>query len=236
MNRFLLILAIFFLVLSPLAGQNQTARDFFNSLSNTYASIHDYTANLIVQQNGQQLEGQLSVLAPDQLFIEFTSPQNQVLMVSDGWLNLYIPGLNVYNRQQLPQTDSSAVGLVGSSLGLQLFAESYNISYYETNAYVPLFEGANEKVIKLKLEWASQAEAFREIIISVTEGGLIRQIHGTTSDYREMTLKFLNIAINQNQVPDTLFDYIEPRDAYTKKNFLFDSERYQNQEEEGTEE
>ncbi|MDC7222415.1 MAG: outer membrane lipoprotein carrier protein LolA, partial [Spirochaetales bacterium] len=78
-------------------------------------------------------------------------------------------------------------------------------------------------VTKLRLEWLSSTEGFRELEIAVSENQLIRRITATTTKYETIQFDFLNLIINED-IPDTRFYYEAPPVGNDIENFLFEPE------------
>jgi outer membrane lipoprotein-sorting protein len=224
--RVLIVLGLFALVGGgPLAGQEiQTAQDFFDRLSQRYGQIEDYTAQITMTTEDKELRGTLYYKKPDMVRIDFSQPEDQVLVSNGGSLKVYIPDYNVVLQQSLSGGRSGQSGAtLASSEGLALLRSNYSIAYQDSPTPVPLEEGSDVMVTKLQLDWRSTTEGFRKLIISVTETFLIRRIVGTTANYEEIQFDFEDIRLNQN-LPEARFDYEAPASANMFPNFLFEQE------------
>jgi outer membrane lipoprotein-sorting protein len=222
----LIVLGVFALVgVGPLAGQEiQTAQDFFDRLSQRYGQIEDYTAQITMTTEDKELRGTLYYKKPDMVRIDFSQPEDQVLVSNGGSLKVYIPDYNVVLQQSLSGGRSGQSGAtLASSEGLALLRSNYSIAYQDSPTPVPLEEGSDVMVTKLQLDWRSTTEGFRKLIISVTETFLIRRIVGTTANYEEIQFDFEDIRLNQN-LPEARFDYEAPASANMFPNFLFEQE------------
>lgn len=195
-----------------------TAESFLDNVSARYGTIRDYTASIAISRAGTTMRGNLSYLSPDKIRIDFSSPAQQVL-VSDGKdLWIYIPAQNIVLQQTMRGSRGGAA-LAGSS-GIQLLINNYSVSYLSSPNPTPL-SGSGERAVQLKLTWNSSREHFRELIVAVTNDGLIRRIVGTTARNETIQFDFTNIQINQG-VPAARFDYDPPASANLFTDFLFD--------------
>jgi outer membrane lipoprotein-sorting protein len=83
---------------------------------------------------------------------------------------------------------------------------------------------SDEMVFKLKLEWRTIDEGFRQLTLSIDgESLMIRRISGVTSDFQEVQLDFQDILVNQN-LPEGKFRYESPPSANVISNFIFEPE------------
>ena len=217
---------IFILLLSAAflsAQEITTASTFFNTLSEHYGLIDDYKADLVITKGEMTLEGVVFYKTPNLLRINFSEPADQVIVVNDENLMIYLPEKSVVMTQKLRRKSESTLAAMVSEQGLRLLSQGYSISYLTSPDPEPLEEESNEMVVKLRLEWRSTDEGFRQIIMSVGEDMMIRRMEGITMTYESVVFDFKNIRTNQN-IPEARFDYEPPASAYEMNNFLFDSE------------
>ena len=194
----------------------QTAVQFFDQVSEKYEYIQDYEADIAVTQPESVLEGVIYYKNPNRIRINFSEPEDQVI-VSDGrLLTVYLPKQSVTLTQNLSRGDSDAAGL-------RLFKQGYSIAYQASPDYVPLEEGSREEVVKLKLVWKTTDEGFRQIEMAIGRNGMIRRIKGITKDFEEIQIDLMNIKVNQN-IPDARFAYDSPPSSYVINNFIFPDE------------
>ncbi|MDL2230006.1 outer membrane lipoprotein carrier protein LolA, partial [Treponema sp. OttesenSCG-928-L16] len=86
---------------------------------------------------------------------------------------------------------------------------------------VPLEEGSEEMVVKLRLTRRSVSEGFREILLDINPNTLlIRRIEGKTIAEGTVRFDFTNMLINQG-IPEQRFIYDAPASANLYNNFLF---------------
>lgn len=209
------------------AQELETAFDYFDRVSERYGTIKDYTADITISQsirNGEDLsQGRIFYKAPNLLRIDFSVPRDQVIVVDDKTLQIFLPRHDVVMVQALRQHNDASLAAMANSQGLALMKKGYSIGYLDSPAPVPLDEGSEEMVVKLRLEWRSTEQGYRQLILSIGEDLLIKRIEGITPEYSEVSFNFSNIRINQN-IPETRFEYEPPASAYEIENFLFEPE------------
>jgi len=205
------------------AQQIKTAENYFDEVSARYGKIQDYTARISITQGETVMAGVLYYKNPNLLRIDFTDPEDQVLVTNGSELTVYIPRYEVILVQRLRRRSQAALANMASEQGLHLLKKNYGVAYLSGPEFVPLEEGSDERVRKLKLESRSTAEGFRQIILAIGRTGLIRQITGVTIGYEEFVLDLTDIVVNQN-IPDTRFEYDSPPYANVYNDFLFEAE------------
>ncbi|TVQ41115.1 MAG: outer membrane lipoprotein carrier protein LolA [Spirochaetaceae bacterium] len=212
-----------FTAIAPMAAQELlTAPRFFDTVAERYSSIEDYVARIVMRNGEDLMEGTLYHRRPNLIRIDFTRPADQVL-VSDGrTLLVHVPRYNVTLQQELRQRQDNVGGLA-TEQGLRLMRANYSIAYLEGPAPVPLEDGSNLMVTRLRLDWRNTNEGFRQLVLSVDDNGLIRRIEGITVGYDEIRFDFRDIRLNQS-IPVTRFDYTPPTSANRLNNFLFEQE------------
>ncbi|MDC7126650.1 MAG: outer-membrane lipoprotein carrier protein LolA [Spirochaetales bacterium] len=223
-----IVLSFLFLSVMPVASQSiVTAVSYFDKISASYGKVSDYEAQLtITQGTGEHPDvstGTLFYKTPNLLRIDFSDPKNQVICVTGDQLMIYIPSQVVVMTQKLTRHSSSTLATMASSQGLNLLKKGYSISYLDSPDAVPLDEGSDEMVVKLKLAWRTTEQGFRQIIMSVGENNLIRRLKAVTPEMEVIQFDFEGIKTNQN-IPDARFDYEAPASAYGINNFLFEPE------------
>ncbi|MFP4432559.1 MAG: LolA family protein [Spirochaetaceae bacterium] len=198
-----------------------TAPEFFDSVSERYGEIDDYVADIRIEREESEMEGTLYYRSPNLLRIDFTVPEEQVLVADGENLTVYVPRFNVVLEQRLRQRGTEAMASMAGEEGLSLLRSNYSIAYLEDPDPVRLDEESQELVTKLRLTWRSTNEGFRQLTLSISDDLLIRRIEGTTVNYDELRFDFEDIRINQS-IPARRFDYDAPASANTYSNFLFD--------------
>lgn len=222
--RILIYLLLLHIPVGFLTAQDiQTAVSFFDELSARYGEVEDYQANLRITREESESTGTIEYRIPNQVRVDFEEPAGQVL-VSDGeLLQVYIPEHNVVLEQSLRRRSEGAIATLANEQGLNLLRQNYSIAYLDNPEAVPLDEGSDEMVIKLRLNWRNSNEGYRQLIISVDDNMLIRRIIGVTASYEEIQFDFEDVAINRG-IPESRFDYEAPSSANTFDSFLFERE------------
>ena len=200
-----------------------TANEFLNVVSVQYGAINDYEANVAIIKGDEVMNGIIYYKTPSLLRINFDNPKEQVLVVDKEKLVIYIPKYRVIMQQKLKKKSGLSGAGIASKEGLKILNQNYTVAYLESPDPVPLDDGSEEMVIKLKFEWKSVDEGFRQIVMSVGEDNLIRRMACITADYNEIQFDFTDIKINQD-IPDTRFEYDLPASANIFENFLFEAE------------
>jgi outer membrane lipoprotein-sorting protein len=205
------------------AQEIQTAENYFDEVSARYGKIQDYTAIISITQGETVMSGTLYYKNPNLLRIDFTEPEDQVLVTNGSELTIYIPRYEVILVQKLRRRSQAALANMASEQGLNLLKKNYGVAYLSGPEFLPLEEGSDEQVRKLKLESGSTAEGFRQIVLAIGRTGLIRRITGVTIGYEEFVLDLTDIVVNQN-IPDARFEYDSPPYANVYNDFLFEAE------------
>ena len=201
----------------------QTAVAFFDEVSERYGTIEDYTASLSIVREDRTMSGRIEYRIPNQIRIDFEEPPEQVL-VSDGErLQVYIPQYNVVLQQALRRRSDEALATMASEQGLELLKQNYSIAFLDTPESVPLDEGSDEMVTKLRLNWRNSNEGYRQLILSIDEDLLIRRIIGVTANYEEIQFDFEDVQLNRG-IPESRFEYESPSSANLFDSFLFEGE------------
>jgi chaperone LolA len=226
-NRSLRLLCLALLSLAPAASLSAqdilTAEAYFDEVSERYGKIQDYTAKVTITEGETVMKGKLYYKSPNLLRIDFGEPVDQVL-VSDGEeLTIYIPKYEVIMLQKLKRRSAATVAAMAAQQGLNLLKKNYAVAYLTGLGLVPLDEGSEEMVHKLKLTSRSASEGFRQVVLAVGRTGLIRRVTGVTLSYQEIAFDLTDVMVNQN-IPDTRFKYDSPPYANVYNDFLFDAE------------
>jgi len=223
-TRWYYIFLLLFLVSHGLPAQDiQTAENYFDEVSARYGKIQDYSATISITQGESVMAGKLYYKSPNLLRIDFSEPEDQVLVTDGELLTVYVPRFEVILEQKLKRRSQAALANMASEQGLNLLKKNYGVAYLTGPQFVPLEEGSGEMVRKLRLTSRSNAEGFRQIVIAVGRNGLIRRITGVTLSYEEFVFDLTDIGINQN-IPGTRFKYDSPAYANVYQNFLFEAE------------
>ncbi|MFW5744242.1 MAG: LolA family protein [Spirochaetota bacterium] len=217
---------MFVILLLPVpaaAQQILTAREFFDTVAANYASIDDYLADLVWRDEESTMRGELTYKRPNMIRIDFSEPEDQVLVTDGEVLQIYMPAYFVVLEQELRESVGSVPGGAATETGLALMRRNYDIAYLEGPEPVPLEEESETFVTKLRLDRKQVTEGFRELVLSIDEEGFIRRIDATKIDYEEVRMELSNIRMNQ-RVSDRVFEYDADSSASTNENFLYDPE------------
>lgn len=219
------LFAVFFVFVSVgLSAQDiVTAARYFDTVSEKYGSIADYSAKVTIQQGKSSMDGILYYKNPNKLRIEFSSPAGQVINSDGKTLTVYLPRYSVAFAQELKKRSDAAVAAMASKQGLNLIKSSYSIGYVNGPDPEPLEGTSGEKVVKLKLTWRSGSQAFRQLEIDVSSNLTIRRIVGVTTAQQTIQFDFTSIRTNIG-LPENRFDYDSPPTANMIHNFLFEPE------------
>jgi outer membrane lipoprotein-sorting protein len=200
-----------------------TADRYMEIVSQRYASINDYEAQIVIRSGSSDMTGNLSFLNPSFLRIDFTRPAEQVICFNGELMTIYLPEYRVVlNQEVTPQRSTGAAGAsLASAQGLILMRRNYSPSYVSGPEPVPLDERSNEMVVKLRLIRRVASEGFREIILSINPDTLlIRRVEGRTIADALVRFDFSNIRTNLG-IPPGRFIYDSPASANMVNNFLF---------------
>ncbi len=216
--------AIILMIASSLALPAQsitTAASFFQSVSERYGTFTDYEADMDITAGRSKMQGHVSFKRPNLLRIDFTNPQEQVILFNGDMLTIHLPGISSNLKQSVPASTDQAGMNLATPQGLALMSRYYSVAYEVGQAPVPLNESNPEQVVKLVLYPRNSSEGFRRIKLAITpETKLIRQVEALTTQGQTFVFYFYNYAVNQN-IPDQRFVYDAPSDANNFNNFLF---------------
>lgn len=224
-NSFYLIL---FLLSPILLFSQQTAGDYFKSISDKYAVIEAYSAGFKITSGVRAniiQEGTISYKSPNLLRLDYVSPEEQVFNVNARKISIYVPAHDTLFEQTI-NTEEEALALETSGLtsqGLALFSTNYSISYVNAPELEILDEENPVEVYKLRLMPRKYAEPFSKIIMSITSEGFIRRLESYTRNDEVIIFDIVDLNVNAN-INDTIFDYEAPPTATTLTDFLFTPE------------
>lgn len=234
MNKNFLIF-IFLLSGSFAAFSQQTAGDFFETISDKYSELESYSAvfkfTTGVHSNIVQ-EGRISYLSPNYLRLDYSSPENQVLCVNSRKLSIYVPAHETLFEQTI-NSEEDALTLETSgftSQGLSLFSTNYSISYVNGPELEVLDKDNPEEVYKLRLIPRKYTEPFEKIVMSISSDGFIRRLESTTRTDELIILDIVDIDTTA-KIDPAYFDYEAPPTATKLTDFLFSKDQLSDQEE-----
>ena len=145
--------AIFIVTLfaSAFAQDITTASKFFQSVSESYGRISTYEADLSITADGKTMAAKVSYKRPSLLRMDFSNPQNQVILFNGDMLTIYLPGMSTNLQQSVTSTTDKAGMDLATPQGLALMSRYYTIAYEIGQSPVPLSDDNQEKVVKLIL-------------------------------------------------------------------------------------
>lgn len=210
------------LISSVLWAQNiTTASAYFKTISEFYSTLKDYEVDFEIKVDKSETAGKISFKAPDLLRMDYTNPEEQVIVFNGDTLTIYLPDSDAVLQQQVQPGSTGGAANLSTPQGLSLMNRYYTIAYETGQNAEPLEEGSDEMVIKFILTRKSASEAFRYIKLSVNENtNLIRRIEAVTPKGEEFVFNFYDYKLNQN-LTDQRFIYDAPSSANNYNNFLF---------------
>lgn len=223
-------ITVFFLFCAVVSLSSQTpiltVSAFFKTVSEKYAQIRDYEADMTVTTNKGIMHSRVSFKKPNLLRIDFSDPATQTIVFNGELLTVYLPGPRAILSQSVEGGSRARAANLATPQGLGLMSRYYSIAYETGQDPVALDEStagsaAEEKVIKLLLSRKNTSEGFRTIKLAVNPSTLlIRRVEAVSAVTGEVfKFDFTDYALNQN-IPDTRFLYDAPSSANTYNNFL----------------
>ena len=90
--KFFIFSAVIALLPSVFYSQGiTTAGAYFKSVSDFYSTIKDYEASVEISADRREMAGKVSFKRPDLLRIDFSNPQDQVIVFNGDMLTIYLP-------------------------------------------------------------------------------------------------------------------------------------------------
>ncbi len=216
--------AVFLLTFSVQAfSQNiTTASVFFSGVSEKYAAINDYIADITIKTGSETMTATAYFKRLNHLRIDFTKPNKQVILFTGNTLTIYVPSYRMVLSQTIEKDSGAGSAHLATPQGLSLLKRSYTIAYETGAAAQPLDENSAQKVVALILNRRSAAETFRTIRLLVSPSSkLIRRIEAWPISGNKIVFDFFNYRLNTG-IPDTRFLYDIPPSADMLNNFLFE--------------
>ena len=216
----LLLAAAFSFAASLFAQSITTASAYFKTISEYYGTLKDYEVDFEIKVDKEESAGKLSYKAPDLVRMDYTNPEEQVIVFNGSMLTIYLPGSNAILQQDVSTSGNNA-NTVATPQGLSLLSRYYTVAYETGQNADPLDEDSDEMVIKFMLTRKTASEAFRSIKICVNEQTkLIRRVEAVTPKGENFIFDFFDYKLNQN-ITDQRFIYDAPSSANNYNNFLF---------------
>lgn len=219
MKRLFLFFLAFTLSYSLFAQGVTTASAFFSRLSERYASIDNYIANITIKTGNNTQSGIIRFKKPNFLRIDFYYPKDQYILFANDMLNIYLPSLDIVLSQKADPASSAPSLATGG--GLSLMKRSYVIAYESSSSPKPIQDGSREEVIILSMERRNGSEPFRKLRVMISpETNLIRRIEGFPVIGEKVVFDFSAYRINAG-IPGSVFVF-EPEHTSTILNdFLY---------------
>jgi outer membrane lipoprotein-sorting protein len=222
LRRFITAAAVLIAASGTLHSQ-ETATRFFDRVSERYAAINDYTADLVITRGEVVQRAVVMYKKPNLVRLDFREPNGMVMSVDGEVLKVWVPEYGALFEQPLRKDSQGQIATLTGPGGLELIKKYYSLSYDPSPDLVPLSPGSSEMVTRLKAEWKSNNEGFRRLILSIDSGMKVRRIRGITTTNEEIIFDFTGMVINKG-IPDTRFQYQSPPTGNKIENFLFDPE------------
>ncbi len=220
LSLFVLLLCVYAECFSENTGKPTiTAATFFARVSERYASINDYVANITIRSGKTVQSGVFRYRKPNFVRIDFYSPKDQYILFANDMLNIYLPNLDIILSQKADP--SSTPGGLATGGGLALMKRSYVIAFETDSRPHPISDGSKEMAIILSMERRNGSEPFRKLRVMISpETNLIRRIEGFPVIGDDVIFDFSSYRINPG-VPGSVFVF-EPEHTTTILNdFLY---------------
>ena len=223
-----LFFKIFIFIIHPISflfcQEITTANVFFSEISEMYSKIKTYSANISITAGAtnQSMYATTYFKYPNRLRIDFTKPNNQVILFTGDTLTIYVPEYRMILNQTIDKDNTLGTTYSATPQGLSLLKRSYTIAYETSAAPQPLEEGSKEQVIILILNRRSATEAFRRIRLFISpQTKLIRRIEALPISGSKIIFDFTSYQLDVS-IPDARFLYDIPPNADMINNFLFE--------------
>ena len=224
MKKIIVSIALLAISLGLFAQNITTASAYFKTVSEQYATFKDYEADFEFSVDGTEMAGHFSYKTPNLIRLDFTNPEQQVIVFNGDLLTIYLPGSDAVLLQNLDESttdDDENLTTLGSPKGLSLLSRYYTVAYETGQDAELLEEGSDEMVVKLILTKKSAAEAFRYIKLCISEKTkLLRRMEAVTPKGQTYIFNYYDYKINQD-ISDQRFIYEAPSSANNFNNFLF---------------
>ncbi len=146
--------------------------------------------------DGQTYSGSFKYLAPDKVYVKFTSPTEKILVSNGKTLWIYSPGTNMCGIQELEKGTTSG-GIAGLVVGYNGIAAGNESGY----------------TIKLK----NDEKQYREIILSVDGTYMLRGAIFKREDGRIISFSLSDVS-GKADVRGNIFNFRVPRGVQIVKN------------------
>jgi len=146
--------------------------------------------------DGQTYSGSFKYLAPDKIYVKFTSPVEKILVSNGRSLWIYTPNTNMCGVQELAKGTTSG-GIAGMVVGYTGIASESDYGY----------------IIKLK----NDEKNYREIILSVDRTYLLKGAIFKRDDGRIMSFS-ISDATTKIEVRPSIFEFKIPKGVQIVRN------------------
>ena len=216
---FLSLLSTFVFSCFLFAQDITTASAFFSRVSERYANIDNYAANITIKTGKTTQSGRIRFKKPNFLRIDFYYPKDQYIIFANDVLNIYLPSLDIVLSQKADPSNSSPS--LATVQGLSLMKRSYIIAYETSASPKPIQEGSQEQAVILSMDRRNGSEPFRKLRVMISpETNLIRRIEGFPVIGEKVVFDFSSYKINPG-IPGSIFVF-EPEHTSTILNdFLY---------------
>jgi len=217
---------VFFALLLFIAGFSftqdiLTADRFLASVGDRYALIKDYQAKLVILSANTVMQGTVIHKNPNLLRIDFSKPEEQVIVFNGDTLTVYLPEYRAVLSQSVVNDKKASAANLASAQGLAILRRTYAAAYVTGPDPVALDATNPDLVVKIALTRRNLSEGFRELTLYVSpETLLIRRIEGRTIADESLRFDFTDIKVDQG-IPEARFAYDSPASANLYNNFLF---------------
>ena len=223
MKKTLLLFCFVTVLLLPCFSQEKkpttTAATFFSRVSERYASINDYVANITIRSGKSVQNGILRYRKPNFVRVDFYSPKGQYILFANDMLNIYLPNLDIVLSQKADPSSSGANLATGA--GLSLMKRSYVIAFETDSKPHPIAEGSREMAVILSMERRNGSEPFRRLRVMISpDTNLIRRIEGYPVIGEKVTFDFSSYSLNPG-VPSGFFVFDPEHTTTILNDFLY---------------
>lgn len=219
MKKVFLLFLVFVFSQSLFSQGITTASAFFSRLSERYANIDNYVANIRISTGDNSQNGVIKFKKPNFLRIDFHYPKDQYILFANDVLNIYLPSLDIVLSQKADPSNSAPSLATGQ--GLSLMKRSYIIAYETSASPKPIQEGSKEEVIVLSMERRNGSEPFRKLRVMISpETNLIRRIEGFPVIGEKVVFDFSSYKINPG-IPSSVFVFEAEHTSTILNDFLY---------------
>ena len=198
MKPLLKLIFISLLICPPAVFSLITGEDAIGKFRARMLGIHKLTGVFsLTEESGQLQTGSFKYLAPDKIYVKFTSPAGKVLVSNGKKLWVYNSGNNVCGVQDLAAQSVSG-GIAGMVQGY--------------NAIVSP-RGSDGFTIKLK----NNDKQYTDVVLRVDSSFMLKKAVFKNKDGKKFSFTLSNVSTTQ-EVMKNIFDYSVPTNAQVVQN------------------